>query len=334
MRVEIAVVSVALAARPSVAAPGACAGRYGRPALAPALVVTRDGFAWPAAEPRSLRPERGARAPDVLACARRLRGGGRWLWLMPTAVAARRASTAMLLFSSATGSFGGAMRGGVEQMDLVGCVILGVIAGVGGGTLRDLLLGVPVYWTYLRVHLYICVACSLATFFLWPHAMRLGVTDTHLAVLYADAAALASGAVVGAHIGHQRTGDPVLTVAIGCVTSLFGGIFVDLFCIAKPRVLHASRSMYATPALAGMLAYVLLIRCALVPQAVVIVLSFVLALGLRALSWTYRLRMPRWTMASTGFRRLAPRDREGPIAMTPGQRLDVQITTRPPSGRT
>lgn len=264
-----------------------------------------------------------------LACA--LRGGGiRWHWLMPTAVAARRASMAMLLFSSATGSFGGAMRGGTERMDLVGCVILGVLAGVGGGTLRDLLLGVPVYWTYLRIHLYICVCCSLATFFLWPHAMRLGVTDTHLAVLYADAAALASGAVVGAHIGHQRTGDPVVTITVACVSSLFGGILVDLFCVQKPRVLHADRSMYATPALAGIILYVLLIRWALVPQAMVIVLSFILALVLRALSWTYRLRMPRWTMASTGFGAVGRRDR--PIAMKPGQRVEVQLTTRPPTG--
>lgn len=297
--------------------------------LAPARPLLAGGRRLAASAPELRRPRR-ARGAHALALD--LRGGARH-WLMPTAVAARRVSTAMLLFSSATGSFGGAMRGGMERMDLVGCIVLGVLAGVGGGTLRDLLLGLPVYWTYLRVHLYICVACSIATFFLWPHAMRLGVTDTHLAVLYADAAALASGAVVGAHIGHQRTGDPVLTVTVACVSSLFGGILVDVFCVAKPRVLHASRSMYATPALAGIVLYVLLIRCKAIPQALVILLAFILALGLRALSWTYRLRMPRWTLASTGFGAVGGDRQQRPIAMRPGQRVEVQITTRAPTGR-
>ncbi|KAJ1640691.1 hypothetical protein T492DRAFT_927821 [Pavlovales sp. CCMP2436] len=314
---------------PASASVVALAGRGRRLSpLAPVLGCKR----WTVGAGSGMPEVIDAKPSIMLARALRLRGGD---WRSH----AKSASTAMLLFSSATGSFGGAMRGGVEQMDLIGCIIMGVVAGVGGGTLRDLLLGVPVYWTYLRIHLYICVFCSMATFFLWPRAMRFGVTGTHLVVLYADAIALASGAVMGAHIGHQQTHDPVLTVVIGAVTALFGGIFVDLFSSARPRVLHADKSMYATPALSGMLLYVLLVRCPMIPQALVIVASFVLALVLRVLAWTYRLRNPRWTVASTGF--VTPRflgamqaEREGPIAMRPGQRIEVKITTRPPSGRT
>lgn len=256
---------------------------------------------------------------------RALRGGqSRW---SVAAVAAARASYALLLFSSAAGSFSGALKGGIKQMDLVGCVVMGVVSGVGGGTIRDMMLGAPVFWTYLKEHMYMCVLCSLATFFLWPQAMRLGIRDTHLLILWADAISLASSAVIGAHIGHIRTGDAVLTIAVGIVTALFGGILCDLMCMEKPRVLYAERSMYSSPALLGMLLYVVLIRTAL-PQSVVIIASFLSSLSMRVLAWTYRLRAPHWTKASKRFRGPKLLAGKGPLVT-----MEVEITSKAPEGK-
>lgn len=228
------------------------------------------------------------RSSTTRAFARFHGGGGDWREL------AASVPPKMLLFSSGMGAFVGAMRGGVEQMDLVGCTLLGVIAGVGGGTLRDLVLGIPVYWTYMQVHLYTCAATALATFLLLPYAKPLGM---NLLVLYADAAALASGAIIGAYIGHGRSGDPGVTLAVGAVTALSGGVIVDMICMKRPRVFDADRSMYAAPALLGAAAYAALIRTDL-QQSSVVITSFLMAVGLRALAWTYCLRLPRWTAAA------------------------------------
>jgi uncharacterized membrane protein YeiH len=296
------------------------------------------------------RPALGRLAACHSTALARFRGGGSD-WRELAASISKRVPPALLLFSSATGAFSGAMRGGVEQMDVLGSTLLGVVAGVGGGMLRDLLLGVPAYWTYNTMHLYLCVVTALATFMLLPHAMRLGINDKHLAVLYADAAALASGAVVGAHIGHARTGDPVVTLAVGAVTALSSGVIVDVICMQRPRVLTADYPMYAAPALAGIGSYIALVRCDL-PQSAVVTVSFLMAMGLRALAWTYRLRLPRWKAATPAAPRAAPL--AAPLAAPPvGLGFDrlgaasgetaikpepdatqVALTTRAPDGKT
>jgi len=264
-------------------------------------------------------------AADVLV----LRGGStRW---SAAAVAAAKASYFLLCFSTAAGAFSGTVRGGMKEMDIIGCTLMGVVVAVGGGTVRDLCLGAPVFWTYLTEHIYICIIVSLSTFMLWPQALRLGLHDTHLALLWADAVALASAAVIGAHISHIRTGDPMITIVLGLVTSLFGGIFCDVCCQQQPRVLYAERSMYATPALLGIALYVTLVRTP-VPQSVVISVSFLASMITRVLAWTYRLRMPHWTRASRRFRAdqiLFPKPGEKGAAKI----VEVEITTKAPPGK-
>ena len=59
----------------------------------------------------------------------------------------------------------GALVASRKEMDVVGFIWLATVTGVGGGTLRDLLLGAPVFWIETPLHLWICIGASVATWF-------------------------------------------------------------------------------------------------------------------------------------------------------------------------
>lgn len=118
----------------------------------------------------------------------------------------------------------GALVASRKEMDVVGFALLATVTGVGGGTLRDLLLGLtPVFWvanpTYLIVCL--CVACFL---FFTAHipASRLRL------LLWLDGIGLAIFAVTGAERALAADVAPVVAVAMGTITATFGGIIRDI----------------------------------------------------------------------------------------------------------
>ena len=63
----------------------------------------------------------------------------------------------------------GALTAAKYRMDVLGFVLIGTITGIGGGTLRDLLLGRDVWWTHDPTELLLCIAASLGTFFFIKH---------------------------------------------------------------------------------------------------------------------------------------------------------------------
>ena len=201
----------------------------------------------------------------------------------------------------------GSISAGSKQMDLLGCVVVGSITAMGGGTLRDVILGRPPFWLVFPAHFHMSIWCSVLTFLIWPYVVSSGFKDTHLAFLWSDAIGMASSAVIGAHVGLQETGQWAVGILCGLVTATFGGIGRDLLCLEPPRALYAERSMYATPALLGSSCYIFLYvyfahtRTDKMPQAAIAATAFFLALFMRAAAWTYRLALPRWARKTTSF---------------------------------
>mmetsp|Transcript_4565 Transcript_4565/g.12116 ORF Transcript_4565/g.12116 Transcript_4565/m.12116 type:complete len:273 (-) Transcript_4565:542-1360(-) len=205
-----------------------------------------------------------------------------------------------LYLGTVMASMSGCISAGIKQMDLIGCIVCSVMTAMGGGTLRDVILGRPPFWLTLPAHLHLCIWTSVTIFMLWPSVVSTGFKDTHLAFLWSDAIGMAASAIIGAHIGMQETGQWAVGVCSGLVTAVFGGIGRDILCLEPPRALYAERSMYATPALLGSACYVLLycmseyLGAKYMPDWVVASVPFFLALLLRAAAWTYRLALPRW----------------------------------------
>ena len=178
----------------------------------------------------------------------------------------------------------GCISAGTKQMDLLGCVVVGCVTAMGGGTLRDVMLGRPPFWLAYPAHLHLCVWCSVATFVLWPWLVSSGFEDTHLAFLWSDAIGMAASAVIGAHIGLHETGQWFVGVLGGLVTAIFGGIGRDILCLEPPRALYAERSMYATPAVVGAFSYAALQLTEEyhnIPDWLLLVVPFALTLALR-----------------------------------------------------
>jgi len=145
----------------------------------------------------------------------------------------------------------GALAGGRRRLDLFGVFVVAVVTGIGGGTLRDLLLGrLPVFWVrepeYLAVVAAATVGTILFTRLRMPKESRL---------LVADALGLALFSVTGAQIAETATDSKVVVVLMGAMTAAAGGMVRDVLCGDVPMILQG-RELYATAAAAGAAAYV------------------------------------------------------------------------------
>ncbi|MFY8152265.1 MAG: trimeric intracellular cation channel family protein, partial [Hyphomicrobiales bacterium] len=137
----------------------------------------------------------------------------------------------------------GALVASRKEMDLFGFALLATVTGIGGGTLRDLLLGVPVFWVREPSYLIVCVIVS-SVMFVIAHVP----TSRYRVLLWVDALGLALFAVAGAERALLASASPVVAVTMGVVTATFGGIIRDLLGGETPVIL--SREIYVSAALA------------------------------------------------------------------------------------
>lgn len=136
-----------------------------------------------------------------------------------------------------------------KDMDVFGCVVLALMPAIGGGTVRDLVLDVPVFWVVDNRYLLITLAAALLTFAAYRFVLRVGRL-----ILWCDAIGLAVFCALGTAKALELTGKPVVSVMMGVVTAVAGGIARDVIANDIPLVLH--KEVYATAAFAGALAYV------------------------------------------------------------------------------
>ena len=132
-----------------------------------------------------------------------------------------------------------------KQLDAIGFILLGTVTGVGGGSLRDVLLGqLPVFWVSEPVYLLVCTAVSLTAFFLAQIP-----ASRYTVLLWCDAVGMALFSVSGAETALLAGASAPVAVAMGVVTATFGGIIRDILGGESPVVLR--REIYVTAALTG-----------------------------------------------------------------------------------
>jgi len=150
----------------------------------------------------------------------------------------------------------GAMAATRQRMDLFGVAVLGVIAAIGGGTLRDILLSEPVSWLRHWWPIALAAGTALATI---PIALRLGPdVDSRWTVLVADALGLAGFSVLGCHTALNAGTSAGIAVIIGTISGITGGIIRDVLTGNPPAVFTGR--FYAVAAIAGTGLYALLVR--------------------------------------------------------------------------
>lgn len=143
----------------------------------------------------------------------------------------------------------GALVASRKQLDVIGFIFLAMVTGTGGGTVRDLVLGVPVFWIEQPMFVLICALAAIGTFFT-AHLLE----SRYLWVLWLDAVALAAYAVFGAYKGLLVTGSPIVAVVMAMLTGGLGGVFRDVLA-GEPSVLMR-KDIYIVAAMVGGLVYV------------------------------------------------------------------------------
>jgi uncharacterized membrane protein YeiH len=181
----------------------------------------------------------------------------------------------------------GALVASRNQMDAVGFVLLGTVTGIGGGTIRDLLLNVhPILWIERPQYLAVCILVSLVVFFtahLIQSRMRL--------ILWADAIGLALFATVGAERAMSIGTSPLVAIVMGVITACFGGIIRDL--LGQTRSIIFTYEIYVTAAFGAAIVFVSLHELGVAREVAVIagvLAGFVLRAG--ALLWGWSLPHP------------------------------------------
>ena len=186
----------------------------------------------------------------------------------------------------------GALAAARRNHDIVTFAFFAAVTGVGGGTLRDLLIGAPVFWVGRPAYVLACIAPALA---IWLFGFG---RTRETALLWLDALGMAAYAVVGAAKAEAHGAPPVSAVVMGILTATFGGVVRDVLA-GEPSVL-LRREVYVTAALLGAGAYVALNAIG-VEQRLASLIGFAAALGLRSAAITWHWSLP-------GFRGRSPKD--------------------------
>ena len=183
----------------------------------------------------------------------------------------------------------GALAGIAARLDLLGVLVLASITAVGGGTLRDVLLGRhPIFWIKDSGPIYTIIAATAVTL-AWVHFLPVP-TD---ALLIADALGLAVFAISGAQVAEKAGCRSLVIVLMGTLTGAGGGVLRDVLSAKVPLILR--QDIYASAAIAGIAVY-LLLRAAKAPTAGAFAGGFVVVAGTRLAAIAFELGLPVFSL--------------------------------------
>lgn len=189
-----------------------------------------------------------------------------------------------------------------SRMDPFGMLVLAAVTGIGGGTLRDLVLGVrPVFWITDPT----CLWVVLATVVLASVGFRYIHRLAHTVLPAVDGVGLALFTAIGAHKAVLLDTPGSVAVVMGLFTGVAGGVIRDILANRVPMVLR--EEIYATASIAGGITFVALHALGTpFPVTISASVAITLVLRLAAIRWNLRLPVFAWVVwptereASTG----------------------------------
>ena len=152
--------------------------------------------------------------------------------------------TALDMAGVAVFAVSGALAAARKKQTIVTFAFFAAVTGIGGGTLRDLLIGAPVFWVARQDVLGVCLLAAGAVWVLQADRWRLQ------ALLWFDAVGLAAYAVIGAAKAASFGVPPLAQIVMGVLTASFGGIIRDVLA-GDPSVLLRKEIYVSAAALAA-----------------------------------------------------------------------------------
>lgn len=178
----------------------------------------------------------------------------------------------------------GALAAGRRNMDMFGVSLIAFITALGGGTVRDMLLGnYPVGWTQHPPYIYLTIGAGLFTMLVARFMHHL-----HKIFLVLDAMGLIAFTVIGCNVALELKYSTPVVIMAGMITGIFGGILRDILCQRVPVVLR--HELYASVSMLVAMLYLLLERLGINHDITLLAsFGFGLALRLAAIRWSWSL---------------------------------------------
>ena len=193
---------------------------------------------------------------------------------------------ALEMIGTAVFAISGALAASRANMDLFGFSVLALMPAIGGGTLRDMMLGrMPVFWIQDNSYVTVALLAALAVYFF---ADRPGFRRTLL--IWTDALGLALFAVLGTEVALETGVSALVAVMMGVMTAVLGGMIRDIICNEIPLVL--SSEIYATAAFVASIAYVAAVASG-VSDAAALIVGVTAGFAVRGAGIVFHLSLPR-----------------------------------------
>lgn len=177
-------------------------------------------------------------------------------------------------------------------IDLFGATIMGVITAIGGGTIRDVILNVPVFWSTDLSYIYIATAASIITFYSTTVFEKKRINKV---MLYVDAAGVSLFGIEAVNkVWHLDFGLPITPIILGVVTAIGGGLMRDM--LSGRKNLLMSKDLYAIPVTLGCTMYLLFLE--FLPKHLIIgfFLSIAVIFIYRSFAITKNLSVGNWLL--------------------------------------
>jgi len=181
----------------------------------------------------------------------------------------------------------GALKARTHQMDIFGAIVLAFVTAYGGGTIRDLLIGIkPVNW--INDYLALSLVAS-AVIIVWLFNKNIG--SFRKLIFLTDAIGLGMFTVGGIERSLEHGLNSVYAVLMGVISATFGGLLADVLSNTVPDLLKPGE-LYATACLIGGIIYILLATIGLGYEVDLVASVFIVS-AVRIVSKRKRLKLPR-----------------------------------------
>lgn len=171
-----------------------------------------------------------------------------------------------------------------KQLDLFGAIVIAMVTAIGGGTLRDLIIDVPVFWTQQDIYIYVVVISALFLFF-FARFKRLPIRI----LLFLDALGLAVFTVIGTQKAMALGFSDPIAIMTGIMTGVVGGVIRDVLVGEVPLVFR--KEIYATASFTGASMFLLMEHTGFAIE-IAVIFSIIITLFMRVWAIVFNIELP------------------------------------------
>lgn len=184
----------------------------------------------------------------------------------------------------------GALSAMNRRLDLFGIFIIAFVTAIGGGTIRDILIGnTPVTWMENTIYIYLIgIVAIFAIIF------RRKLDHLKKSLFLFDSIGLGIFTITGVEIGIQNDLNPIISITLGAMTGTFGGVIRDILCNEIPVIFR--KEIYATACIVGGLAFIIFYELGM-PQDVIYVITSLTVIIIRLLAVKFHISLPSFYLS-------------------------------------